>query len=142
MGRSCISEINNGLRSPLNPEHRNLGRGRGDRMLGQNTWRSDVKDIPSPPEPRRDGTSLGLHGERWRGGGSQQQVLPGGAAPRLCPPPPLLRAFLRPYRLFPTTSLLHFERRTSGGELPGPRKEDTRGARPSGEQSRVEREEL
>lgn len=68
MGRSHISEFNNPLselRSLLIAGDRNLGRGRGDRMLSQNTLRSDVKDIPSPPEPRGDGTSPGLHEEHW-----------------------------------------------------------------------------
>lgn len=68
MGRSHTSEFNNllcKLRSLAIADDRNSGRGRGDRMLSQNTLRNDVKDIPSPPEPRCDSTSPGLHGEQW-----------------------------------------------------------------------------
>jgi len=46
-------------------------------MLGQNTLRSDVKDIPSPPEPSGDGTFLGLCWEQWWGVASSRCPLEG-----------------------------------------------------------------
>lgn len=74
-------------------------------MLGQNTLRSGVKDIPSSPEPRCDNTFPGLHREWWCGG-HLQQVFLGGVVPHFFPPPLFFLAFRHLWPLFPPAT--HF----------------------------------